>query len=159
MRKIFRFLSHKICIFVIAWPTKIENCKPSQSVVFWCHLMLLVFLLLEVFQSLLLCHEMLLLGLDLLLLSGSHLPELLYGQRLGSGHLILGTWPIMHFSSFVTHFYRFGSKYSNANILAHTVSQIWNWRNIKSHNHIICHRHTCWLFPALFSHLLILLWN
>jgi hypothetical protein len=42
--------------------------------------MLLVFLLLQVFQSLLLRHEMLLLGLDLLLLSGSHLPELLYGQ-------------------------------------------------------------------------------
>ena len=71
--------------------------------------MLLVLLLFEVFQSLLLGHQLLLLHLYLLLLPRSHLSQLLNGQTLARPsllvHLILGARPIMHGSdSFVTKF-------------------------------------------------------
>ena len=63
--------------------------------------MLLVLLLLEVLESLLLGHKLLLLHLNLLLLPGGHLPQLLDAEcltraRVTRVHLPMGNRPIMH---------------------------------------------------------------
>ena len=50
--------------------------------------MVLVLLLLEVLQSLLLGHQLLLLRLDLLLLAGRHLPQLEHTKLLLPHHIV-----------------------------------------------------------------------
>ena len=70
---------------------------PPESVVLRSHLMVLVLLLLEVFQSLLLRHQLLLLHFYLLLLPRCHFSQLFHTEALLQVHLTLGpSGPIVH---------------------------------------------------------------
>ena len=76
---------------------RLVSTLPPESVVFRSHLMMLIFLLLEVFQSLFLRHKLLLLHLDLLLLPCCHFSQLFNTQSLLEVHLTLAsTGPIVH---------------------------------------------------------------
>ena len=75
---------------------------PPESVVFRSHLMMLILLLLEVFQSLFLRHKLLLLHLDLLLLPRCHFSQLFHAEPLLEVHLTLAsTGPIVHCPSHI----------------------------------------------------------
>ena len=77
---------------------------PPESVVFRSHLMMLILLLLEVFQSLFLRHKLLLLHFDLLLLPRCHFSQLFNAEPLLEVHLTLAsTGPIVHCPSHIRH--------------------------------------------------------